>query len=76
MTQLKVKLTSIVDVQKFVNAVSKFVGDVDLQSGRYIVDAKSIMGIFSLDLMQPVDMTIHSDNAEELLADIKDFIIE
>ncbi len=76
MTQLKVKLTSISDVQKFVNSVSRFNGDVDLQSGRYVVDAKSIMGIFSLDLMQPVDMTIHSDNADELLADIKDFIIE
>lgn len=76
MIQLKVKLTSIGDVQKFVNAVSAFSGDIDLQSGRYVVDAKSIMGIFSLDLMQPVDMTIHAESAPELLEKIDAFIVK
>lgn len=76
MVKTVIKLTSIGDVQKFVNAVSGFSGDVDLQSGRYVVDAKSIMGIFSLDLMQPVDMTIHSDNADELLNKIGEFIVK
>ena len=76
MTNLKIQLTSIADVQKFVNAVTRFNGDVDLQSGRYLVDAKSIMGIFSLDLTQPVDMLVHSDNADELIKDIDAFIVK
>ena len=76
MKTLKIQLTSIADVQKFVNAVTRYNGDVDLQSGRYIVDAKSIMGIFSLDLTKPVDMLILSDNYDELLEDIKAFIVE
>jgi phosphotransferase system HPr-like phosphotransfer protein len=76
MTNLKIQLTSIADVQKFVNAVTRFNGDVDLQSGRYLVDAKSIMGIFSLDLTQPVDMLIHSDNVDELIKDIDAFIVK
>lgn len=76
MTKLTIKLTSIKDVQDFVNAVGKFSGDVDLQSGRYIVDAKSIMGIFSLDLLSPIEMTIHSDGAEELIAAVDAFIVK
>ena len=71
-----IKLTSIGDVQKFVNAVARFSGDVDLQSGRYVVDAKSIMGIFSLDLMQPVEMTIHAEKADELLSEIDAYIVK
>ena len=50
--------------------------DFDLVSGRYVIDAKSIMGIFSLDLTQPVDMLIHSDNADELIKDIDAFIVK
>ncbi len=76
MINIKIKLDSIKSVQQFVNAVSKFNGEIDLKSGRYLVDAKSIMGIFSLDLMQPVEMTIHADSADELLNDIKEFIAE
>ncbi len=76
MITIKVKLDSIKSVQQFVNAVSKFSGEIDLKSGRYIVDAKSIMGIFSLDLMQPVEMTVHADSADELLESIKEFIVQ
>jgi phosphotransferase system HPr-like phosphotransfer protein len=76
MANLKIQLTSIADVQKFVNAVTRFNGDVDLQSGRYLVDAKSIMGIFSLDLTQPVDMMIHAEDTDELLKDIEPFIVK
>ena len=76
MINLKIKLNSISDVQNFVTAVSRFTGDIDLKSDRYVVNAKSIMGIFSLDLMQPVDMTVYADSADELIKDIKDFIIE
>lgn len=76
MTQLKIKLTSISDVQTFVNAVSRYNGDIDLKSGRYVVDAKSIMGIFSLDLMQPVEMMIQGDHPDELLKDVDRFIVK
>lgn len=76
MVKCMIHLASISDVRKFVDAVSRFSGDVDLQSDRYLVDAKSIMGIFSLDLMKPVAMVIHSDNADSLLADIDEFIVK
>lgn len=74
MKTVVVTLDSINDVKNFVNAVNKYEFDVDLVSGRYIVDAKSIMGIFSLDLSKPITVNIQSDNADEFLNDIKDYI--
>lgn len=76
MKVLNIKLSAIEEVKKFVNTVSAYEGEVDLKSGRYVVDAKSIMGIFSLDLMSPIEMTIHSDNCDALLEKLKDFIID
>ena len=76
MKTLKIQLTSIADVQKFVNAVTRFNGDVDLQSGRYLVDAKSIMGIFSLDLSKPIDLNIHAEeNIDEVMAVLAPYMI-
>ena len=63
MKTVDIKLSSIEDVRKFVDIVSKYDIDIDLSSGRYIVDAKSIMGIFSLDLSKPIDLNIHADGA-------------
>ena len=57
---LDIRLSTIEDVRNFVNEVTRCEFDVDLASGRYIVDAKSIMGIFSLDLLKPITMTIYS----------------
>ena len=71
MKTVDIKLSSIEDVRKFVDIVSKYDIDIDLSSGRYIVDAKSIMGIFSLDLLKPIKLTAHSDNTDELFAEIK-----
>ncbi len=71
-----IKISTIEDVRKFVNLVCAFDGDIDLKSGRYVVDAKSIMGIFSLDLLSPIEMTIHSDNCDALVASLKDYIVE
>ena len=70
-------LNSINDVKTFVSTVSKCSCDVDLVSGRYIVDAKSIMGIFSLDLSKPIEIRV-SDGAdkEKLLEDIAPFIVK
>ena len=63
MKDVSVLLNTIDKVRNFVTAVSPFSGELDLKSGRYTVDAKSIMGIFSLDLSRPMDLLIH-ENAE------------
>ena len=71
-----IKLSTIEDVRNFVNAVTACDFDVDLASGRYLVDAKSIMGIFSLDLMNPIRMTIHSDSCEEFEKKIAGYVVK
>lgn len=76
MKSVNVLLGTINDVKEFVNIVTKFDYDVDLVSGRYAVDAKSIMGIFSLDLSKPIKVDIHSDDAGEFLAAIKKFQVQ
>ena len=72
MKTVQISLNSIDKVKAFVNDISKFDFDFDLVSGRYVIDAKSIMGIFSLDLAKPIDLNIHAtgthlDNVLELL---------
>ncbi len=67
-------LSSINDVKNFVNIVSRYDCDIDLASGRYVVDAKSIMGIFSLDLSKPITVEIHNDDCEQVLEALKPFI--
>ena len=73
MRTANILLRSIADVKEFVNIMNKCEYDVDLVSGRYIVDAKSIMGIFSLDLAKPIVANIYSDNCDSLLEEIKKF---
>ena len=76
MKELKVKLESIESVKEFVGMTNRCAFDIDLVSGRYAVDAKSIMGIFSLDLSKPIDLNIHAeDNADEVLNALKPYII-
>ncbi|MDD2955663.1 MAG: HPr family phosphocarrier protein [Oscillospiraceae bacterium] len=76
MKTVNIMLNTINDVKLFVNIVSKYDFDVDLVSGRYAIDAKSIMGIFSLDLSKPIKVEIHSDNCDAFLAEIKAFAAE
>ena len=66
MKTVTINLGSIDKVKSFVNDITKFDSDFDLVSGRYVIDAKSIMGIFSLDLSKPINLNIHGDedNAE------------
>jgi len=66
-------LTSVDDVKKFVNFASEFDFDIELVSGRYVVDAKSIMGIFSLDLDKPVMMKAYTEDAKFIEA-VKPFL--
>ena len=61
MKTVRISLNSIDKVKSFVNDLTKFDVDFDLVSGRYVIDAKSIMGIFSLDLSKPIDLNIHAD---------------
>ena len=77
MKSKNVLLNSITDVKEFVTIVSTFGSDIDLISGRYVIDAKSIMGIFSLDLTKPITVQIESDDqADKFFADIANFIVE
>jgi phosphotransferase system HPr-like phosphotransfer protein len=76
MKSVSIRLSTIADVRDFVNIVSKSDVDIDLQSGRYVVDVKSIMGIFSLDLLSPITLTAHSDETDELMAELDRFIIK
>ena len=66
MKTVTINVGSIDKVKSFVNDITKFDSDFDLVSGRYVIDAKSIMGIFSLDLSKPINLNIHGDedNAE------------
>lgn len=69
MKTVQISLNSIDKVKSFVNDITKFDYDFDLVSGRYVIDAKSIMGIFSLDLSKPIDLNIHAeDNVNDVLA--------
>ncbi|HIQ98365.1 MAG TPA: HPr family phosphocarrier protein [Candidatus Scybalocola faecavium] len=77
MKTVEIRLDSIDKVKSFVNIITKYDTDFDLISGRYVIDAKSIMGIFSLDLSRPIELAIHSDdNYDEIKEVLKPFIIE
>ncbi len=76
MKTIDIRLSTIADVRDFVNIVSKSNIDIDLASGRYLVDAKSIMGIFSLDLLSPIKLTAHADDTDALFAELDRFIVK
>lgn len=74
MITFDISLKSTEDVKNFVNLMCKYDFDVDLTSGRYVVDAKSIMGIFSLDLSKPVKLEAYTDD-ETIREDMKSFTV-
>jgi phosphotransferase system HPr-like phosphotransfer protein len=74
---VQISLNSIDKVKSFVNEITKFDVDFDLISGRYVIDAKSIMGIFSLDLSKPIDLAIHSEShMEEIIEVLKPYLVD
>ena len=76
MKTVQISLNSIEKVKSFVNDICKFDNDFDLVSGRYVIDAKSIMGIFSLDLSKPISLNVHaSENIDEILNILAPYII-
>ena len=76
MKEVKIVLSNIQDIRDFVNQVILVDYEVDLIQGRYVVDAKSIMGIFSLDLLSPITLQAQTDYAEDLLSKIEKFIVK
>ncbi|MGI6188388.1 MAG: HPr family phosphocarrier protein [Caldicoprobacteraceae bacterium] len=75
MKTVTIKLSLAENVKKFVNIVSKYPYEIDLRSGRHIVDAKSILGIFSLDLSKPITVEVYADDCDDLLDEIREFVI-
>ena len=76
MKTVQISLNSIDKVKSFVNDITNFNNDFDLVSGRYVIDAKSIMGIFSLDLSKPINLNIHAEeNMEDILKVLAPYII-
>ena len=76
MKTVQISLNSIDKVKSFVNDITKFNNDFDLVSGRYVIDAKSIMGIFSLDLSKPINLNIHAEeNVDEIMTVLAPYII-
>ena len=78
MKTVKISLNSIDKVKSFVNDITKYDYDFDLVSGRYVIDAKSIMGIFSLDLSKPINLNVHAEGSslDEVLKVLAPYIIE
>ena len=76
MKEFNIKFDTINDVKIFVNCVGKYDFDVDLISGRYAVDAKSIMGIFSLDLTKTITVEAHSDDVSSFADELKPYTVE
>ena len=76
MKTVKVSLNTVDKVKSFVNTVNQLDSDFDLISGRYVIDAKSIMGIFSLDLSKPIELNIHADeDVDAIVEKLTPFIL-
>lgn len=76
MRTVRVSINSIDKVKSFVNTVNTFNTDFDLISGRFVIDAKSIMGIFSLDLSKPITLNIYNDDDDSIIESLEPFIVE
>lgn len=76
MKKVKIMLVSIKDVKDFVNKANELSCEADLTLGKYVVDAKSIMGIFSLDLNRELELSVHSDSCEAFLSGIEKYIVK
>lgn len=75
MSETHILLKNIQDIRSFVQEVILLDYEVDLVQGRYVIDAKSIMGIFSLDLLSPITVQAHTDNAAAFFEKIKKFTV-
>ena len=71
-----IRLSLVENVNRFVNIVGRYPFEMDLRAGRHVVDAKSILGIFSLDLSRPIQLEIYSDDCDALMEEIKPFLAQ
>ena len=76
MHTVQINLNSIDKVKAFVHSVNTFNTEFDLVSGRFVIDAKSIMGIFSLDSSKPINLTIYNDDDAEIMESLKPFLVQ
>jgi Phosphotransferase system, HPr-related proteins len=74
MKSFNIKLSLAENVKTFVNVVNSYPYDMDLRAGRHVVDAKSILGIFSLDLSKPITLEVYADECDDLAKEIKPFL--
>ncbi len=76
MREIEISLDSIDKVKNFISITTKFDAEIDLISGRYIIDAKSIMGIFSIDLSKPIWLRIHEgrENADDIIDALSEYV--
>ena len=75
MKSIPIKLSFAEEVKTFVNVANRYDYDMDLRAGRHVVDAKSILGIFSLDLSKPITLEVYADDCDDLISDLKAFAI-
>ncbi len=75
MKSIPIKLSFAEEVKTFVNVANRYDYDMDLRAGRHVVDAKSILGIFSLDLSKPITLEVYADECDDLLDELKAFIL-
>ena len=75
MKSIQIKLNLAEEVKTFVDTVNRYPYEMDLRSGRHVVDAKSILGIFSLDLSKPITLDIYNDDCDDLVSDIQQFTV-
>ena len=76
MKTVQIRLSLVENVNRFVNIVGRYPFDMDLRAGSHVVDAKSILGIFSLDLSRPITLEIYQDDCGDLLQEIQPFVTE
>lgn len=76
MKSIPIKLSYAEEVKTFVNTVNRYPYEVDLRAGRHVVDAKSILGIFSIDLSRPIRMDIYSDDCDDLLEALTPYLVK
>lgn len=71
-----IRLSLVENVNKFVNIVARYPYEMDLRAGRHVVDAKSILGIFSLDLSKPITLEVYNDDCQQLMEEIAPFMTD
>ena len=75
-TTVKIRLVTIVDLYNFVAIAGKYDFDIELKSGRYTVDGKSIMGMFCLDLREELELTAHTDSSNTFFTEITNYVVK